>query len=53
MRLRKGIPVATLREVSAGEFESAILEGMRPEQRFTHDLPSSLPSGIVVVVDQG
>jgi dihydropteroate synthase len=50
---KRDVNVAILREVSAGVFKSAILEGTRPEQRFTPDLPSNLPSGIVVVVDQG
>jgi hypothetical protein len=50
---KRDINVATLRKVSAGVFKLAILAGTRPEQRFTPDLPSNLPSGIVVVVDQG
>ena len=46
---KRDINVVTLREVSASVFKSAT----RPEQRFTPDLPSNLPSEVVVVVDQG
>jgi hypothetical protein len=47
---RRDIKVATLREVGGGVLRSAIILAVtKSEQRFMPDLPS----GIVVVVDQG